>query len=231
MYSIGITDGVGVLRVRTEDKRQEIVAVAGELFQQLGYERTSMSLISQRLGGSKTTLYGYFRSKEELLLAVLDFDIDTQVEALMGLFLAPACFRDGLVDFGVAYLSRRLDPRPIGFVRIVSSLGEASDIPRTFYERILSAAWMRLCRRFEEFMDEGRLRRADPWVAAMHLKGLLEQDLFDRRLLGAIAEVDSATISKAARDAAEIFLRGYGPPSESVTESSDTPPAPTARPG
>jgi hypothetical protein len=38
----------------------------------------------------------------------------------------------------------------------------------------------------------------DPWVAAMHLKGLLEQDLFDKRLLGAAAEVDAATIERAA---------------------------------
>ena len=199
------------LRVRTEDKRQRIIAVAGDLFEELGYERASMSLISERLGGSKTTLYGYFRSKEELLLAVLDVDIDTQVEALMGLFIAPASFRDGLADFGKSYLSRRLAPRPISFVRIVSSLGEKSDIPRTFYERTLSAAWMRLCRRFEEFMEEGRLRRADPWVAAMHLKGLLEQDLFDRRLLGAVAAIEPATIERAAQDAADVFMRAYGP--------------------
>lgn len=201
------------MRVRTEDKRQRIIAVAGELFQELGYERASMSLISERLGGSKATLYGYFRSKEELLLAVLDFDIEAQVEALMGYFIARERFQDGLADFGVAYLSRRLAPRPIGFVRMVASLGEKSDIPRTFYERILSAAWMRLCRRFEEFMEEGRLRRADPWVAAMHLKGLLEQDLFDKRLLGAVAEVDAATIAKAAQDAADVFMRAYGPES------------------
>jgi AcrR family transcriptional regulator len=199
------------LRVRTEDKRQRIIAVAGELFEELGYDRASMSLISERLGGSKTTLYGYFRSKEELLLAVLDVDIDTQAEALIGLFLAPESFRDGLADFGAAYLSRRLAPRPISFVRIVSSLGEQSDIPSTFYDRILKAAWMRLCRRFEEFMDEGRLRRADPWVAAMHFKGILEQDLFDKRLLGAVAEVDAATIERAAQDAADVFLRAYGP--------------------
>ncbi len=66
-------------------------------------------------------------------------------------------------------------------------------------------------------MDEGRLRHADPWVAAMHLKGLLEQDLFDKRLLGAVAEIESATIERAANDAAEVFLRAYGPEEGTVT--------------
>ena len=52
-----------VMRVRTEEKRREIVRVASDLFHDNGYERTSMSMISERLGGSKATLYGYFKSK------------------------------------------------------------------------------------------------------------------------------------------------------------------------
>ena len=60
------------MRLRTEVKRQEIVRIAAQLFEELGYERTSMSEISARVGGSKATLYGYFASKEDLLRAVLD---------------------------------------------------------------------------------------------------------------------------------------------------------------
>ena len=52
-------------RVRTEEKRREIVAIASELFQEHGYDRTSMSMISERLGGSKATLYGYYKSKDD----------------------------------------------------------------------------------------------------------------------------------------------------------------------
>ena len=44
-------------RVRTEEKRAEIVQVASELFDELGYDRTSMATISERLGGSKATRY------------------------------------------------------------------------------------------------------------------------------------------------------------------------------
>ena len=51
------------MRVRKEEKRQEIVRIAAKLFEELGYERTSMSTIAARDGGSKATLYGYFPSK------------------------------------------------------------------------------------------------------------------------------------------------------------------------
>ena len=48
------------MRVRNEEKRLEIIRIAAELFDELGYERTSMSTIAARVGGSKATLYGYF---------------------------------------------------------------------------------------------------------------------------------------------------------------------------
>ncbi len=60
-------------------------------------------------------------------------------------------------------------------------------------------------------MDEGKLRPSDPWRAAMHWKGLVLADLFERRLLGAIDVVDPKEIEAAASDAADIFLRAYGP--------------------
>ena len=211
MYGIEFAVGVCVLRVRTEDKRREIVAVATELFQELGYDRTSMSLISERLGGSKTTLYGYFRSKEELLLAVLELDVDSQADELMQMFAGAADLREGLVELGIGYLSRRLSPQVVNFARIVASRPESSGIGEEFYRSTLGVAWMRLCKRFEMMMEEGRLRRADPWLAAMQWRGLVEQDLFDRRLLGALREVPAETIERAALAAADAFLTLYGP--------------------
>ena len=60
------------MRVRTEEKRDTIVQAASEVFLELGFEGASMSQIAARVGGSKRTLYGYFGSKEDLFLAVMD---------------------------------------------------------------------------------------------------------------------------------------------------------------
>ena len=68
------------MRTRSEEKRREIVRVAAKAFEELGYERTSMLTIAERLRGSKQTLYNYFASKEELLRAVLDFDVSEIAE-------------------------------------------------------------------------------------------------------------------------------------------------------
>ena len=64
---------------------------------------------------------------------------------------------------------------------------------------------------FKGLMNEGRLKRSDPWIAAMHWKGLVLLDLFERRLLGAMKAPDPQEIDAAAKSAADAFLKIYGP--------------------
>ena len=128
----------------------------------------------------------------------------------MNEFLSQTKLREGLIFLGDAYLQRRLAPRPIANVRMVSSQPEQSGVGKVFYDNVLYPAWRRLANRFEMLMDEGELIRADPWIAAMHWKGLCEWDLFDQRLLGAISEGDPKEIHKAATLAADAFLKIYG---------------------
>lgn len=199
------------MRVRTEEKRREIVDVASELFEEHGFERTSMSMISERLGGSKATLYGYFKSKEQLLAAVLLYDVTDQADRLMNEFLSSDDLRDGLIKLGVAYMTRRLSSVPIANVRMVANQPADSTLGKEFFERVLQPAWQRLARRFELLMDQGLLKRTDPWVAAMHWKGLNEWDMFEKRLLGAIRGPDLDEINRASTLAADAFLKLYGP--------------------
>ena len=199
------------MRVRTDEKRREIVDVASELFEEHGFERTSMSMISERLGGSKATLYGYFKSKEQLLAAVLLYDVTDQADRLMNEFLSSDDLREGLIKLGVAYMTRRLSSVPIANVRMVANQPADSTLGKEFFERVLEPAWQRLARRFELMMDQGLLKRADPWVAAMHWKGLNEWDMFEKRLLGAIRGPDLVVINRASTLAADAFLQLYGP--------------------
>lgn len=197
-------------RVRTDEKRREIVKAAQELFEEHGFDRTSMSMISERVGGSKATLYGYFRSKEEILQAVLVYDVTEEAQRLMNELLANKTLRQGLIQLGMAYMTRRLSTTPVANIRMVATQPEGSTIGKDFYEKVLRPAWERLATRFEMMMDEGILKRADPWVAAMHWKGLNEWDMFERRLLGAIAGPDPKVLEKSTALAADAFLEIYG---------------------
>jgi AcrR family transcriptional regulator len=50
--------------------RVEILTTAAELFRARGYRATSLDELAHRLGMSKATLYGQFRSKDDLLAAI-----------------------------------------------------------------------------------------------------------------------------------------------------------------
>jgi TetR/AcrR family transcriptional regulator, cholesterol catabolism regulator len=50
--------------------RVEILAAAADLFRARGYRATTLEELARRLGISKKTLYGHFRSKEDLLAAI-----------------------------------------------------------------------------------------------------------------------------------------------------------------
>ena len=194
------------MRVRTDQKRHEIIHIASNLFEEFGYERTSMSTIAARLGGSKATLYGYFKSKEDLLRAVLDREVNEEADRLIHEFLSEKDLRSGLVRLGISYLSRH-------HARATSIRTVANQpIAEEFYKNVLRPAWQRLADRFAEMMKEGRLKFADPWTTAMHWKGLNEWDLLEKHLLSAGSSANSNDIVTAATAAADAFIKVYAAP-------------------
>ena len=76
------------LSPRAQAKRQQITDAARALFLAQGFARTSMDAITAEAGVSKQTLYSYFPSKNELLLANLD-DPSSPCRARSGYRLRP----------------------------------------------------------------------------------------------------------------------------------------------
>lgn len=200
-----------MVRTKTDEKRQEIIRVAAETFLALGYERTSMLTIAERMRGSKQTLYNYFPSKEDLLRAVLEVDVTEVVQQALEAFRRQKNLRQGLVELGKVYLNRQLAPLAISNFRNAATQPPESKLGQDFYRKNLCVAWQRFADVLKSLMSEDKLRRADPWIAAMHFKGLVLQDLLERVVLSAADTVDSAEIESAAKQAADAFLRIYGP--------------------
>jgi len=199
-----------VARVRTEEKRNEIVRIAADLFEQMGYDRCSMAMLSERLGGSKATLYGYFPSKEELLRAVLDFQVATDADRVMRDFPASHDLRESLIQLGTAYLNKRMSPLPLMNIRTVVTQPAGSTMGKEFYQNIIRPAFNRLTDKFAALIEDGKLKPADPEVMMLHWKGLCDWDFFEQRLLGAIDGPDPKQVKKAVTLAADAFLKLYG---------------------
>lgn len=55
-----------------DDFSQKIVSVAAEVFNRFGYKKTTMDEIAAELGKGKSSIYYYFKSKEEIFQAVVE---------------------------------------------------------------------------------------------------------------------------------------------------------------
>lgn len=193
------------MRVKTEDRRQAIIDAATVVFRDVGYERASMAMISARVGGSKTTLYSYFKSKEELFAAAMFGAVEEQGQELIGLLdtTDPDVARV-LTRFGEAYLPFISSEGIHAILR--AAVADGARIGPLLYEAGPKRAWGQVEAHLSRFIDAGALRPADPRFMAAHLKGLLEAGFMEPRLFGAKPIFPVKPAAKAAVDA---FLRAY----------------------
>jgi AcrR family transcriptional regulator len=59
-----------------DNKYEKILSVAGKLISQRGYKGTSLQKISDEVGLHKSSLFHYFKNKEEILLRILEHSTD-----------------------------------------------------------------------------------------------------------------------------------------------------------
>lgn len=196
------------MRVKSDERRQAIKAAAEEVFREIGYERASMSAIAARLGGSKATLYSYFKSKEELFSAVMVEAVGEQADQMMELLRKPSAdSRQTLISFGAAYLDLVLSDAAIATLRNGMMEASRQSLGPMIYAQGPGYGWGLISERLEQWHEEGRLHCPDPMLAAMHLKGLLEAGLVEPQAFGVSHAVDRA---KAPAAAVDVFLSFYG---------------------
>ena len=196
------------MRVKSEAKRQAILAVAKESFTRHGFETTSMSAIASEVGGSKATLYNHFSSKEALFEAVmLDFGqrmriLDTFSDLDPAGELVPQ-----LLQLGGHYLRFMLHPDVMALRTVVLHEAARSQVGRRFYALGPERGW----RLFSQFLSRlpGQLRFEDAWICTLHFKGLLEAELLEPCSLGARTVPEEAELERVVSRAVRVFMAAY----------------------
>jgi AcrR family transcriptional regulator len=203
--------GATAQTARRGDRRDVILDVAHDCFVAEGYGATSMSTIAAKLGGSKGTLYNYFRSKEELFDAVIRRSCD-RLQAEMSGFPERAQPRERLVALAEVFLNHILSSEALSISRMVIAEGERfPELARLFYEAGPRRGIARLAELLERLMDQGLLRRADPAQAAHQFKDLAISGVHSLRLWNVIADPGPTEKRERAEVAADTFLRAYAP--------------------
>jgi AcrR family transcriptional regulator len=195
------------MRVKTDARRQAIVEAAIEVFREVGYERASMATISARVGGSKATLYSYFKSKEELFaIAMLDaVEADAEpVVALLGDSDEELLVLMGRIGRGYVQLMHL--PHTLAVTRTSVAEGANAELGALLYQRGPKRAVDRFQGFLERLIEQNRIRPVDPRIAALHLKALFDAGFLEPLLFGATPEL---SIEEGVDAAVDAFLRAY----------------------
>jgi AcrR family transcriptional regulator len=202
-------------RVDRDSRREAIIDVAAAVFLEVGYSDASMSIIAARLGGSKGTLYNYFKSKEALFAAYVERHCAWKLETMDDYLSRGLGVPETLTALGRILLEVVLSGAGLrNFILVVSESGRAPEIGAAFHE----VGPLRGARRLADFIAaaaaRGALRPCDPLVAAHQFVGLCQNRLLKARLCNAAPEPTADEIAAEVAAAVATFMAAFGPAAE-----------------
>ena len=200
-------------RSAKDDKRDAIVAIAQESFAANGFDGTSMSAIAARLGGSKGTLYNYFKSKEELFVAVVEKKC-AQIEGLLNdaEIESSGDLKSAITQFGSRFLALILNEDSIATYRLATAeSGRRPEIGHAIYYSGVAQNHRRFAVFLQHAKEKGQLRSdTDTAVAAEQFLDLCLAGLHRRRLFNVTKTPTTEEIRTNVANAVTTFMRAYG---------------------
>jgi TetR/AcrR family transcriptional regulator, mexJK operon transcriptional repressor len=198
-----------------EDRRQQIIDGALEVFASKGFERATNKDIAEAAGiGSAGLIYHYFKDKSDLFRQVLEqrapvLQLLNRADAIM--HLPP---REALTLFGSTFLQALENRAAASLFKLM--LAEA--VRRPMVAEMLNTVgpgrgFAFLTHYLAQQMDAGALRRADAGAAARCFVGPLIAYLLTREVF---KQPDSAALSGETMVATtvDIFLKGMQAPDD-----------------
>ena len=133
------TTSLAIHRIQPQSARgrarlAKILEAATEIFLTAGYEQASIDAILERSGGSKSTLYAYFPTKEDLFRSVIDNIVaNSDIGAALDV---SANARIVLTEFAVSRQKVVFSPRHRAVIRLVVAERERfPDLAQMYWER------------------------------------------------------------------------------------------------
>ncbi len=153
-----------------ENRKNEIIDVALKLFAQQGYHSTTLDEVAAKIGVTKATLYYYFRSKEEVLRAILNRSLN-RMQKTLELGKSPLSTRDKLrrfIEYHVEFSADTAELAKITFEQ-VNVLPKRS---REAVKRKQREVDVLLENILQQGIDEGIIVTGDIKIAAFAIIGL-----------------------------------------------------------
>ena len=203
----------GAGRMSAEDRRNQIIVTAAELFSQKGFRGTTTKEIAERAGVSEAIIFRHFATKDELYSAILDFKISQAGERVNERLTDAATRKDdraffGLLAFGI--LEFHCNDETFLRLLLYSAL-EGHDLSSFVFNSAAREFKERIHRYIEQRINDGAFRPTDIKVAARAFVGMVLHQAEMRTVFKDTDDVE-ITNQQIADRFVEIFLTGIGNP-------------------
>jgi AcrR family transcriptional regulator len=190
-------------------KRRQILAGAGKVFMDLGFDGASMGEIARAAGVSKGTLYVYFADKNRLFEAIVEQEMLDQKKVNFN-FDPERDVATTLREFGQAYIQLLCRPGGGSAIRTVMSIAERMpDVGRRYYEHVLENTINRIAAYLEARVKRGDVAIPDGQLAASQFMMMCQASLFLPFIFQAAPPPSTARIAQVVESATQMFLAGY----------------------
>lgn len=194
-----------------DQRRDRILQVAREVFFEEGFNAATMSTIAARLGGSKATLYAYFKNKDDLFDAIIQ-DQCSVIERMLMLEEEGGCVRTTLTSLGREMVTAMASDQAVRTMQlIIEEARRNPELGRRFDETGPKVGSERLAAYLARAHARGEIHAPDPLHAAGVLATLLKGELHFRRMLGVEPEPTPERVEALVDSAVSDFLAAYAP--------------------
>lgn len=165
-------------QTKAERTRNFIVEATASIFNTKGYAGTSLSDLTEATGLTKGSIYGNFKSKEEVALAAFDYNYGKVRRYVKEKIDKENTYTDKLLVYSVVYKNFLRRPFPPGGCALLNTAVEADDTHPLLKERVARALirWRKsLVDLVEQGIEEGEFRRdTDANRVAISIIALIE---------------------------------------------------------
>jgi len=195
-------------RMSAEDRRQQIVEVAAEIFSLKGFNGTLTKEIADRAGVSPAIIFRHFPSKEAIYSAILDHKVKQAAERIRERLRDAAGRKDDRAFFGaLAFDLLDLYSKDRSLIRLLLfSALEGHDLSRMFYKTMSRQVRDHVREYIKQRIADGAFRQLDPLVSARAFMGMVAH----HAQVVALYPYDDVKISnrQMAEYFVEVFLDG-----------------------
>ncbi len=200
------------LRFTAQDRRQQIMELAAELFAHQGFDGTTTREIAERAGVNEALIFRHFPSKEDLYWAIIDGKC--QAGGMRGQVAATLQSNAPDVEIFASIaediLRRREKDTAMTRLLLFTAL-ENHRLSRRFFRKHVAELYELLSEYIRKRMDAGVFRPANPLIAARAFLGMVFYHNLIQNIFGA-NHYQKFDIKEVSKTLAGIWLQGMLPP-------------------